>query len=242
MKAVILGATGLIGHELLNLLLNAPQFTQVFAVGRRQPMLPPTTPGVEKLTYIPATIETFNHPDFFKTALPSQIDCVFCCLGTTLKAAGDKANFIAVDKTAVINFAQGCLQSNNPNLHFLLVSALGANASSPLFYSRIKGEVENALLQLKPPRLSLFRPCLLLGQRAETRTFEYACQHLFRPLASLFIGPLMTLRPIEAKRVAINMLKATTDHMPSAAKVVTNKQMHQLSVTVSDKKTRRSGF
>ena len=226
MNAVLLGSTGLIGRALLNLLLIDPRFTQIWLVGRSQPVLAPDTAGANKVIFVNASIERFAEPSFFQSQLPNQIDCVFCCLGTTLKIAGSKAQFIAADKTAVINFARGCKQACHPKLHFLLVSALGANPHSSLFYNQVKGELETELRQLDLPALSLFRPCLLLGKRGNTRLLEDACQRLFAPLAPLFIGPLRKIRPITAKQVATQMIRMSVDTPCPTVNIISNQQMH----------------
>ncbi len=189
--AAIAGATGLVGRHLTELLLESSRHAGVLAVGRRAP-----TVTHQKLTVIPSDLQ----------AIPSltAIDDAFCCLGTTIKNAGSQAAFRAVDFDMVLNFAKAAKLGGAKR--FLVVSSLGANAKSPVFYNRVKGEMEQALMRMEFKSLTILRPSFLLGDRAETRAGEKIGIAMFSALAPLMIGPARKVRPVRAKDVAKAML------------------------------------
>ncbi|MFO6424737.1 NAD-dependent epimerase/dehydratase family protein [Motilimonas sp. KMU-193] len=227
MIALVLGATGLIGQHLLNNLLNEPSCEQIWVVGRRDPQVKSGAEAPNKITFIQAQISDFGTPTLHQQQLPNNITHIFCCLGSTLKAAGSKQNFIAIDQQAVINFAKGQLAAQPKAPHFLLVSALGANPQSWFFYNRVKGQLEEQLKQLNFAAIHIFHPCLLLGHRGNKRALEDFCQHLFVPIAKLFIGPLLKVRPIPAQVVAQAMLVEARKPPSQQVNIISNEQMHR---------------
>ena len=136
------------------------------------------------------------------------VDTVFCCLGTTRREAGSKEAFIHADYTLVVDTALTGLRLGAR--HMLVVSALGANARSPFFYNRVKGEMENALMEQEWERLTIARPSMLLGNREKHRVNE----SLFAPLFRIMPG---NLKSIAAQDVASAMLKAAFS--PSSQRV-----------------------
>jgi uncharacterized protein YbjT (DUF2867 family) len=138
MKAVVIGATGMVGVELVQQLLANHLFSKVICLSRRE------------LTFKDQRLETIIFRSFYELntiALSSDGDCYFCCLGTTMKKAGSKTQFEMVDYHGVLNFAQ--LAKNHSAKTFVMVSAAGAAIDSALFYSQIKGKTEQALESLK---------------------------------------------------------------------------------------------
>jgi uncharacterized protein YbjT (DUF2867 family) len=127
-------------------------------------------------------------------------DDLYCCLGTTIKAAGSQAAFRRVDHDYVLALARRAVAAGTARL--FLVSALGADARSRVFYSRVKGEAEDAVAALPFRAVHIVRPSLLLGRRQESRPAERVGQWLGRLAAPLFIGPLAPYRAIEAADVA----------------------------------------
>ncbi|MGJ4972573.1 MULTISPECIES: NAD(P)H-binding protein [unclassified Bradyrhizobium] len=150
--AIIAGATGLVGRELLRGLLADPAVDHVHVVGRRAP-----TDHSPKLT---AHVVDF-------TAMPPlpPADELYLALGTTIKVAGSRAAFRAIDHDANLAVAKAALASGTRRVG--LVSAMGADSSSPVFYSRVKGELEDNLTALPFEGLVIARPSLLVGPRAE---------------------------------------------------------------------------
>lgn len=188
--ALIVGASGLVGRQLLDELLAAPDYTVVTALLRR-----PLDVRHPKLTQRIVDFDTLGTLD-----LPPADD-VFCALGTTIKAAGSQAAFRRVDHDYVLTLARRALDGGARQ--FLLVGSMGANARSPFFYMRVKGEIEEALRALHFASCSVFRPAYLAGKREQSRPAEDLYGTLMQRLA--FLMP-RAYRPIAARGVARAML------------------------------------
>jgi uncharacterized protein YbjT (DUF2867 family) len=130
----------------------------------------------------------------------AQLDDAFCALGTTIKQAGSQDAFRKVDHDYILAFARAAKAAGAKR--FLLVSAMGASASSSIFYSRVKGETERDIRALGFETLHIFRPGLLLGERAEKRSGEEIGAALTPFLNPLMIGPLRDYRSIRGEAVA----------------------------------------
>jgi uncharacterized protein YbjT (DUF2867 family) len=143
--------------------------------------------------------------------LPHATDA-FCCLGTTIKKAGSQDAFYKVDFTYVLELARAASRAGAKQ--FLLVTALGADPKSRIFYSRVKGEVEEAVRQVRFESVHIFRPSLLLGERAESRPGERAGMLVSRVLGFAFVGPLRVYRPIAGRDVALAMLRVAKEAAP----------------------------
>ena len=167
---LLAGATGLTGEHLLDRLLNEPTVARVLAPSRRPLAAHPhlENPVGELAALLPQ--------------LSGNVDIAFCCLGTTIKQAGSEASFRAVDHDLVLAFAERARALGAR--HLLVISALGADAHSPVFYNRVKGELEAALQAQDWPQLTIVRPSLLLGARREFRLGE----RLLAPLARWIPG------------------------------------------------------
>lgn len=160
--AVVLGATGLVGRECVQLLLQQPAFTHVTALSRR-PVV--STIGDAKLQH---AIVDFDDLEKSRDALAASH--VFCALGTTIKQAGSQVRFREVDLGYPAHAAELALAAGAR--HFLLVSSLGASADARTFYLRVKGELEQRIVGLGYRSVTIVRPSLLLGDRAEFRFGE----------------------------------------------------------------------
>lgn len=168
-RVLITGATGLVGGHLLRMLVNEPGVSAISAPGRR-PL--EGFPGVSN-PYAPQLTDALAQ-------VQEPVDTVFCCLGTTLRDAGSKEAFIHADYTLVVDTALAGLRLGAR--HMLVVSAAGANAHSPFFYNRVKGEMEAALIAQRWPKLTIARPSMLLGERETSRLNESLLAPLFRLL------------------------------------------------------------
>lgn len=161
-KALIVGATGLVGKELVKLLLEKDSYEEIIVLSRR-----PLDIEGERLKTV--LIENFDNLADYKDQMNAHD--IYCTIGTTRKKAGSKENFLKIDLEYPIELAK--LTMNQPNFtQFLMVTSLGANAESPLFYNETKGKVEEALIALNMKSLSIFQPSLLLGKRDEIRFLE----------------------------------------------------------------------
>jgi uncharacterized protein YbjT (DUF2867 family) len=210
--AVVAGASGLVGSHLLDALLEDSRYRQVHSLGRRP--LPKQHPKLVQ--------HTVDFARLGDETLP-PVDEAFCCLGTTIKKAGSQEAFRAVDHDAVLAFAKAAKQAGARS--FLVVTALGADPRSRVFYNRVKGEVQEALKTVGFESLVILQPSLLLGERNESRPGERAAIVASRVLAPL-LRPLAS-RPIEAHTVARAML-ALAREAPKGVKVAPSGELQQL--------------
>ncbi len=189
----LIGATGLIGGHLLELLQH-DDFAEKIKVVVRRP-IPFNHPKIQVI------VIDFSDEISFREAI-SGSDAVFCAVGTTNhKTKGDKAAYRKVDYDIPVNAAKYC--SEEGSSHFLLVSSVGANTKSNNFYLQLKGEVEDRVRIMNIPAVSVFRPSMLLGKRQEFRLGETIAQALMVPV-SFLIPPMY--RPIKAFDVAKSMV------------------------------------
>ena len=197
--ALLAGATGLIGSQLLPLLLASDRYAKVVVVGRR-----PVPVQHPKLVQVVTELDKLAD-----VRLQLIADDVYCCLGTTIGQAGSKAAFYAVDYLAVVTLA--ALTAGNFAGQLLVVSSLGADARSRVFYARTKGEMEAAVRELPFRAVHIFRPALLLGARAQPRLGERVGALLLGLARPLLRGGLAKYRPVRAEAVAAAMLRAAED-------------------------------
>ncbi len=195
--ALIAGASGLIGRNLLDLLLAAPEYDRVVSLGRRK--LDLTHPKLEQV------VADFGALD--KVTVDLRCDDAFCCLGTTIKQAGSREAHRAVDHIAVLALAW--VAQRHGAGRFFVVSSMGADAESRFFYNRVKGQTEEALQVLDFKTLAIFRPSLLLGQRAQPRPGERVMAVLMGLAEPLMLGRFRKYRAIQATVVARAMLRAS---------------------------------
>jgi uncharacterized protein YbjT (DUF2867 family) len=198
-SAVLLGASGLVGGLLLGELIGEPAYASVTLLTRRALGLELAAGKVRE------KVVDFDRPETFRDAV--NVDDVFCCLGTTIKKAGSQAAFRKVDLDAPLAVAREARAAGAGR--YLIVTAVGADAKSSVFYNRVKGEAEEALAQVGFPRgLRVVRPSLILGERAERRPAERAAMAVMGATRGLFVGPLTKYRAIDAAAIARAMLRA----------------------------------
>ncbi|MGY2133546.1 NAD-dependent epimerase/dehydratase family protein [Hymenobacter sp. HD11105] len=197
--ALIAGASGLIGSQLLTLLLASDRYAKVIVVGRRP--VPLVHPKLEQ------RVIEFDQLEQHRLSLIA--DDVYCCLGTTMRQAGSKEAFYKVDYLYVVKLA--ALTAANFAAQFLVVSAMGADANASIYYNRVKGEMEDAVRKTPFRAIHIFRPSLLLGNRTEKRLGEQIGAVLLGLLRPLLLGPLRKYQPIEAATVARAMLSAAEE-------------------------------
>jgi uncharacterized protein YbjT (DUF2867 family) len=193
--ALVLGSTGLVGGLVLEMLLADGAWERVTTLGRR-----PTWRQHPRLVEV---VADFAQLDVEARAFAATD--VFCCLGTTIAKAASQEAFYRVDHDYPVAAAK--LASGQGARHFLIVTALGGNPASRVFYNRMKGEVERDVAAFPFQGVAILRPSLILGPRDERRPAEALAQRL-APLASpLLWGPLRRYRAIPATRVAAAMVR-----------------------------------
>jgi len=201
-NALIAGATGLVGNAILQQLLSDDQYEKIIVITRK-----PIETEHFKIVHQQLDFENIGS---LKTDVP--VDDVFCALGTTIKTAGSQDAFYKVDYTYVVNLGKWSAQ--NRVKRFIIVSAMGADIKSGIFYNRVKGEMEAAVRQLNIQQIQIFRPSLLMGNRHEKRAGEKIAQGFMGALGFLFVGPLLKYKGIHAEVVAKAMIKAAKQDAP----------------------------
>ena len=195
-KAILYGASGLVGSYILDNLLNNANYQQVIIVVRKD--LNIQHPKLKTL------IGDFNTlPEVVKDI---QVDEVFIALGTTQKKTPDKKLYYQIDHDYPI-LATKLAKENGAKAVFL-VSALGANAKSSIFYSKLKGETEQDITSLNLDHTYIFRPSMILGNRKENRPAEKVFIGIFKFINPIFVGGLSKYKGIEAEDIAKAMINS----------------------------------
>ncbi|KFC07341.1 oxidoreductase [Trabulsiella guamensis ATCC 49490] len=208
-QVLITGATGLVGGHLLRMLIQEPRINAIAAPTRRP------------LSNMPGVLNP--HDPQLTDALAQvtdPVDIVFCCLGTTRREAGSKEAFVHADYTLVVDTALTGLRLGAK--HMLVVSSMGANAHSPFFYNRVKGEMEAALMAQSWERLTIVRPSMLLGERTKHRLNE----SLLAPLFSLLPG---NWKSIAARDVARAMLREALSPSHEGVNIISSAKLREIA-------------
>ncbi|WP_151738655.1 nucleoside-diphosphate sugar epimerase [Acinetobacter junii] len=213
-KAIIIGATGLVGLALIEQLQSSDDFESITVVVRKK------TDKLDAYTKVTQfVLEDFlllNDEDV------NGFTHAFSCLGSTIKQAGSKDKFYAIDYEINAHFAD---LIQDKNIHLLIVSALGANANSPIFYNKVKGQLEDYLKKLSIYKLSIFQPSLLIGKRSEVRLLEDTAQTLFKLVEKTWTKPFK-YKPISAEQLAHTMV-ITAQTQTAAFKLYDNLAIQQ---------------
>ena len=215
MNALVVGGTGLVGRHLVKVLLGSDTFSLVTVVVRKK--------CFKKHPKLREILFNFND----KKSLESLEvpDHLFCCIGTTIKKAGSQKKFKDVDFGIPLLFGNWA-ERNNVN-SFSIVTSMGADRKSKMFYSRVKGEVENKIKKMSIPKINIFRPSLILGNRDESRPGEKLAQIIFKVINPLFFGPLKKYKAIEAKKIAMGMVYYLEEDMGGGAHIIESDMIHQ---------------
>lgn len=197
--AILIGASGLVGGILLDMLLNNKMYN-IVKVFVRKPL------SKEHPRLVQYVID-FDQPKTYKHLVEG--DVLFCCLGTTIRKAGSKDIFRKVDYEYPVLFAQ--IAKENNIKQYLIISSIGADKYSSVFYTRTKGECEDMLKTIGMDSLKIFRPSLLSGKRTEFRFGEQLSGFVMKALSFLMVGKWKRYRPIDASQVAKGMLIAAAE-------------------------------
>jgi uncharacterized protein YbjT (DUF2867 family) len=197
-SAVLVGASGLVGARLLTRLLAHPDYERVTVWVRR-----PVSLEIHKFAQVVVDFDRLQ-----EHAQQLVADDVYVALGTTIKNAGSQEAFRRVDHDYPLEIARIAVRQGVQR--FLMVSALGADAQSRVFYNRVKGEVETDIRAIGLPKVWFFRPSLLAGDRTESRPGERIGIAVGKVIAPLMLGGLRRYRPINVDAVAAAMIYAAT--------------------------------
>jgi uncharacterized protein YbjT (DUF2867 family) len=220
MKTVaIIGASGVVGSRTTRELLARADVARVIALGRR-----PAPLQHDRLTS--RVVDLQSHAAI-AAELPDGVDVAISCIGTTLKKAGSKRAFRAIDHDAVIAFAEAA--RNRGVRRFLVVSGLGANARSSNFYLRTKGETDDGLSKLGIAHVTIVRPSLIDddGTRPEARLGERIALPLSRALFSI-VGKTHRYAPIRADVIARALVRLAFDDTTERVRIVDSDRLHAL--------------
>ena len=199
--AVIIGATGAVGREIVNEILSGEYYNRVYILGRSSISKLPDDNRLEKI------IIDFDNIDFDMDILENAD--VFASLGTTIKIAGSKENQRKIDVDYTVNFAKLC---EGKVRSFNVVSALGANSKSKNFYNSLKGELEDKLKEMNLRTLRIFQPSLLISKRDDNRFLE----EIFMKVAPIFQfvlkGKIKKYSPIEVSLLGKVLVRFATEN------------------------------
>ena len=214
--AIIIGATGLTGAILLEKLLNDDRYKTIKLFSRKEIEGMPSK--VKQFIGNILELENFKK-DFIA-------DEVFCCIGTTAKKTPDKELYKRIDYGIPVTAAK--LAKENEINTFLVVSALGSNANSSIFYNKTKGEMELEVLKQNIPNTYILRPSIISGDRNENRIGEKVGLVIFKLLQPLFIGKLKKYKTIKAKEIAQSMINLANSKT-SKEKIITSNKIREIS-------------
>ena len=191
--AIILGITGLTGNLLAKTILADARYDKLISFHRRKSGI--VHPKLEE--HVIDVLELEKHDSLFKA------DIVFCCIGTTQSKTSDRDMYKQIDYGIPVSAARLCKQNKIPQL--IVISALGANTNSRVFYNKVKGEMERDVLKQNLEETYLLQPALLAGDREEKRTAEKLAIHAFKIFNIFLIGPLKKFQSIKPETLVAAM-------------------------------------
>ncbi|UMB53001.1 NAD(P)H-binding protein [Lutibacter sp. A64] len=215
--AIILGATGLTGSILLDKLLKDQRYKTIKLFSRK------------KIENLPSKVEQFIGDTIALENFKKEFigDEVFCCIGTTAKKTPDKTIYKSIDYGIPVKAAK--LSKENGIHTFLVVSAIGANAKSSIFYNRTKGEMEEAVLSEKIKNTYILQPSIIGGDRKENRIGEKIGLAIFKVLQPFFVGKLKKYKITEAEHIAQAMLNLANS--TSKEKIISSYQIKNKAIS-----------
>ncbi len=194
-KALVFGGTGLTGTELVRQLSRDDNYGEIVVFVRKE-----VTPVIDKVRQV---VIDFDNMEAFASQI--QGDELFICLGSTIARAGSKEAFFKIDHDYVMEAARLALKGGVSRA--AVITAVGSSAKSMFFYPKVKGLVEQELMELGFEALHILRPSLLLGNRKEFRRGERLAVILSEKLPGMYFGPFYKYRPIQVSVVAHAMIQ-----------------------------------
>lgn len=207
---MLIGASGLVGGLTLEMLLKDPEVDHIVLLARTR--LPINNPRVIQVIRPLDTLVGLNLKDLGV----DRLDAALCAIGSTIKKAGSRSVFKKIDHDYVVNVAN--LAKNCGALHFGVISALGADRSSHIFYNQVKGEMETSLIGLYFKKLTIIRPSLILGERSEKRFGEQLFVKLSPLINKTLIGSLKKYRGVDGHVIAKYLSQSI--HQPAEGAVI----------------------
>lgn len=192
--AILIGATGLTGRHLLNLLLTDSDYVRIIVLGRR-------TTGIKHTKikeHIIDLMDLSNFGDLIKG------DVAFCCVGTTKSKTPNKENYYNIDYGIPTSLAYLCDKNKVEN--FVVLSSMGANEKSRSFYLRTKGLMEKTILSTTVKNIFILRPSIIMGKRQDKRLLEFVFKMIFKCFEWFMIGAFESYKSIHAKKIAQAMI------------------------------------
>ncbi|MDO7136287.1 NAD(P)H-binding protein [Algibacter lectus] len=214
--AIILGATGLTGNIILHKLIEDDRYKTIKLFSRSK--IEGLPDKVEQFIGDLLNLEDFK-PDF-------KADEVYCCIGTTTKKTPNKEPYKKIDYGIPVTAAKLSKENNIPT--FLVISAMGANESSNVFYNKTKGQMEHDVLKRNIKNTFVLRPSLIGGERKEHRLLEKIGLAVFQVIEPLFIGKLKQYKIIDAETIATAMIKLANNRS-NAEVIITSNDIKQIS-------------
>lgn len=216
-SALVVGATGLVGSALVKLLCESEKYVAVNVISRRELTYthPKLNVKVREFDQIADQDMEFAHE-------------IFCCLGTTIKKAGSRLEFEKVDFEYPLSIA--ALAKNRGVAHFIVISAMGANENAPAYYNRVKGRLENELIEMNFPQLSIVRPSLITGDRQEFRLGESIGAKVLKVMKPLLVGPMAKYRSISADQIALAMKIIALNGKKQSVAIYTSQQLATMQI------------
>lgn len=214
--AIILGATGLTGSIVLDKLIHDERYKTIKLFSRKE------------INGMPSKVNQYvgNLFELEKFKADFTGDEVYCCIGTTAKKTPDKAVYTAIDYGIPVAAAK--LSKENGIRTFFVVSALGANAKSSIFYNKTKGEMERDVLAEKIPNTHILQPSIIEGKRNEQRIGEKIGLAVFKFLQPLFFGGLKKYKITEAEHIAQAMINLANS--PLNKQIIASSDIEALAI------------
>lgn len=192
--AIILGATGLTGSLLLQMLLKDNRYKKIKLFSRK-------TVGIKDVKLQEHLIDLLKLSDHVSDFTADE---VFCCIGTTKAKTPDKGLYKKIDYGIPVSAAELC--KKNKIRTFVVISALGANAESKVFYNKLKGEMENAVVSKEISKIHILQPSLIGGYRVEKRPGEWLAKKAFLILNAILVGPFRKYRSVQPETIVRSMV------------------------------------
>ncbi len=200
-RVILVGASGLIGSNLLSELIRSEAISEILLLVRR-------STGVSS-SKVKELIVNFEEPNSYSVDI--QADIIYSCLGTTKSETPDSSLYRQIDLEYPLNLAK--LGQKNGVAQFHIISSLGADTGSSNSYLKLKGELEQELKKLTMPSLHIYQPSFLIGERKKDRLADKIMKPFFRLIDPLLIGSLKKYRSIKAADVARVMLKQSIKNL-----------------------------